>query len=126
MEVNFQDMLNQVSDKVKSMANTQTVIGEEFELGKYKCKPVIKVGVGFGSGGGNGEHPKNKTQGTGGGAGAAVGVSPVGFLVADGNDIKFISSTQKGGLSTLFEKMPEMMEKAMDMKEKKEKEGKKS
>jgi len=120
MEMNFQEVLNQVSDKVKGMANTDTVIGEEFQLGNYKCKPVIKVGLGFGSGSGKGNHPKYK-NGTGTGAGGGVGISPVGFLVTKGDEIQFVASNQKGGLSTLFEKMPEMMEKVMEMKKEEDK-----
>ena len=126
MEINFKEVLNDVSDKLKSMANTETVVGEEFELGNYKCKPVIKIGMGFGSGSGTGQNPKNKADGTGVGAGAGVGIAPVGFLVAKGDEIHFVSANQKGGLSTLFEKMPEMMEKAMDMKKEKEKKENKS
>lgn len=119
MDSNFKEILEQVSEQVKSMANTKTVIGEEFELGEYKCKPVIKVGLGFGSGSGQvqGSHHqkfKNKGDGNGTGAGGGVGIAPVGFLVSKGDEIQFISSGAKGGLSTLFEKMPEMMEKCMD------------
>ena len=120
MEVNFKEMLNEVSEHVKSLANTSTVIGEEFELGDYKCKPVIKVGLGFGSGGGTGDDHKSKCNGTGAGAGGGVGIAPVGFLVTKGDEIQFIASNHKGGLSTLFEKMPEMMEKCMDYKKEKE------
>jgi uncharacterized spore protein YtfJ len=122
MEINFKEMLEQVSDKVKSMANTDTVIGEAFELGAYKCKPVIKVGVGFGSGSGScgpSSH-KSKADSSGTGAGAGIGIAPVGFLVSKGDDIQFIPAGNKGGLSTLFEKMPEIMDKCIAYKKEKE------
>ena len=123
METNFRELIDEVSGQLKAMTKTETVIGEEFELGEYKCKPVIKVGLGFGSGGGTGDDPKSKCKGNGAGAGAGRGITPLGFLVSKGDVIQFVSSNQKGGFSTLFEKMPEMMEKVMEMK--KEKEGEK-
>jgi uncharacterized spore protein YtfJ len=63
---------------------------------------------------------KQKKKGEGGGAGAAIGVVPVGFLVAKGDEISFIASEKKKGLHTLFEKVPDLVEKMVDIKEKKE------
>ena len=121
MESNFQEILNNVSEHVKGFAKTDTVVGEEFTLGNFKCKPVIKVGVGFGGGTGTGDHPKKENcNGSGTGAGAGVGVSPVGFLIAKGDEISFVPADQKKGLAAIFEKVPDLMEKAMEMKKQKE------
>lgn len=119
METNFESLLNTVSEKVKGMANTETVVGEEFILGEYTCKPVIKVGLGFGSGSGDGTNKHKGGQGLG--AGGGVGIAPVGFLVARQGEINFIPAGNKG-LSGFIDKMPDLMEKAMEFK--KEKEGK--
>ena len=75
MEINVEELLNKVSEQVKSFAKTDLVIGEEFKMGEFTCKPVIRVGVGFGSAGGEGDHPKHKGSGTGQGAAAGVGIS---------------------------------------------------
>jgi len=120
MENNVDVLLDKISDHLKEMTKTETILGEEFSMGDYQCKPVIRVGVGFGSAGGTGEDPKGKGSGTGGGAAAGVGIAPVGFLVSHKDEIKFISTEKKGGLNTLFEKMPEMMDKAMEFKKSKE------
>ena len=122
--MNFEEMLNKISDHVKSMANTDTVIGEEFKLGEFSCKPVIKVGVGFGSGGGTGKDEKNMA-GTGGGAGAGIAIAPLGFLVTNGAEISFVPVDRKKGLSAIFDKVPDLMEKMMEMKEKEGKKNKK-
>jgi len=122
MEINIENLLDKVSEQVKSMAKTELVIGEEFKIGEFTCKPVIKVATGFGSGVGTGDSSKQKKKGEGGGAGAAIGVLPVGFLVSRGDEISFIASEKKGGLSTLFEKVPDLVEKMADLKEKKDKE----
>ena len=120
MDIKVDELLDKVSGHVKSIANTDTILGEEFTLGEYTCRPVIKVGTGFGSGTGTGEDPKGKGSGSGGGAAAGIGVTPVGFLVAKGSEISFVPSGLKAGLSSLLEKVPDLVEKVVDMKNKKE------
>lgn len=125
METNFEGLLDKVSEHVKEMAQTKTIIGEEFKLGEFTCKPVVKLGVGFGSGGGNGEDPKSNCKGIGAGAGAGIGIAPVGFLISKGDEISFVPTDQKKGLQAIFDKVPDLMEKIIDMKNAKEKEDKK-
>jgi uncharacterized spore protein YtfJ len=59
METNFEQVFEKVSSSVKDMVNTETVIGDEFKIGEFTCKPVIKVGVGYVTGKGEGNHPKH-------------------------------------------------------------------
>ena len=125
MEIKIEELLDKVSEKVKSLASTETVIGEEFKMGEFTCKPVIKVGTGFGSGTGSGDDPKSKCKGSGGGAGAGIGVVPLGFLVSRGKEISFIAVDKKTALSTLFEKVPDLVEKVAEMKGKQEEKEKK-
>lgn len=122
MEANFENLLDKVSGHVKDLAQSKTIIGEEFTLGEFTCKPVVKLGVGFGSGGGEGEDPKSNGKGKGTGAGAGVGIAPVGFLISKGDEISFVPTDQKKGLSAIFDKVPDLMEKIMEMKQAKEKE----
>jgi len=116
MEINVETLLDKVSEHVKSLATTKTVLGEEFTIGAYTCRPVIKVGTGFGSGTGVESNPKNNKSQSGGGAGAGVGISPVGFLVAKDDEISFIPSDKKSGFSALLEKVPDLVEKITEMK----------
>ena len=74
MDINIESLLDKVSDHVKSLASTETILGEEFTLGEFACRPVIKVGTGFGSGAGTGKDPKS-TSGTAGGRGRRVPVA---------------------------------------------------
>lgn len=124
MENNVESILDKLSEHVQSIASTKTVIGEEFTIGEFTCKPVMKVGMGFGTGTGTGENPKHKSKGsgTGTGAGAGIGMCPIGFLAAKDNEIMFVPSNDKKGLQAIFEKVPDLMEKMMEMKNKKEKE----
>ncbi len=120
MELKIDELLDKLSEHVKGIANTDTVVGEEFKIGDFTCKPVIKLGTGFGSGYGSGDDPKGKYKGSGGGAGAGIGIIPLGFLVAKGSEISFIAVDKKTALSTLFEKVPDLVEKMAEMKSKKE------
>jgi uncharacterized spore protein YtfJ len=115
MDLHFEELLGQITDFIKSEAKTETVVGEAFELGAFKCVPVIKVGMGFGSGGGEGADRKSKTlKGQGMGGGAGVGIEPIGFLVTKGENISFLEAGKTHGLAAAFEKMPDVIEKFMD------------
>ena len=101
MDIKIDELLDKVSGHVKSLASTDTILGEEFTIGDYTCRPVIKVGTGFGSAAGSGTDVKTKNSGAGGGAGAGVGVIPLGFLVAKGDQISFVPVDKKTALSSL-------------------------
>jgi len=110
MELHLEELLAKITDFMKTEANTETVVGKEFELGEFKCVPVIKVGMGFGSGGGEGAESKGK-KGEGMGAGAGIGIEPIGFLVTRGSEISFLEAGKTHGLAAAFEKVPDLIEK---------------
>ncbi len=117
MEMNFENLLQPLTEFIQKEAKTETVIGKAFKLGDFTCVPVVRVGVGFGSGGGSGDTPKTG-KGEGGGAGAGLGIDPIGLLVTKGDQISFISTHQNKGLAAVFEKVPELIEKRMGSKKK--------
>ncbi len=119
MDMHFEELLEKVTSFMKSEAQTKTVVGEEFQLGEFSCIPVIRVGMGFGTGGGEGDDAK-KMHGEGGGAAGGMGIEPIGFLVSKGENIQFVSTKTNKGLAAAFEKVPELIEKYMDMQAKKE------
>ncbi len=112
MELHFEELLGKITEFIKSEAKTETVVGEPFELGSFKCVPVIKVGMGFGSGGGEGTEAKVR-KGQGMGAGAGVGIEPIGFLVTKDDEISFLAAGKTRGLAAAFEKVPDLIEKVM-------------
>lgn len=113
MELHFEELLGKITDFIKSEAKTETVVGQQFELGEFKCVPVIKVGMGFGSGGGEGIEAKGR-KGEGMGAGAGVGIEPIGFLVSRKGEISFLASGKTHGLAAVFEKVPDLLEKIVE------------
>lgn len=123
MEVKVDELLDKISGHVKDLSTTSTILGDEFTLGEYTVRPIIKVATGYGSGAGTGDDPRKKTSGTGGGAGAAVAVMPAGFLVARGDEISFVGADKKGAFSALMDKVPDLVEKMADMKKEEGKAG---
>jgi uncharacterized spore protein YtfJ len=115
MEMNFENLLQKLTEFLQKEAKTETVIGDAFKLGDFTCIPVVRIGVGFGSGGGSGDAAKTG-KGEGGGAAAGLGIDPIGFLVTKDDKITFISTQQNRGLSAVFEKVPELIGKMMDKK----------
>jgi uncharacterized spore protein YtfJ len=119
MELHFEELLTRITDFMKTEAKTETVVGEPFELGAFKCVPVIKVGMGFGSGGGEGTEAKTR-KGEGLGAGAGMGIEPIGFLVTKGDEISFLEAGKAHGLAAAFEKVPELIDKFWESRRKEE------
>ena len=117
MDLHLEELIMKITDFIKSEAKTETVVGEQFELGEFKCVPVIKVGMGFGSGGGEGTEAKGR-KGEGVGAGAGVGIEPIGFLVAKENEISFLEAGKTHGLAAAFEKVPDLIAKLAENRRK--------
>ncbi|MCD4698684.1 MAG: hypothetical protein K8S16_20835 [Bacteroidales bacterium] len=123
MDFNLEEMLNRVLDQLNSVSKTETVMGEPFKLGEFTCVPVVKIGIGFGSGGGGSEVSSKKITKRGG-AGAGLGIEPLGFLVTRGDEISMISVSRSKGMQSIFEKVPDLIEKLINMKKEKDKEDK--
>jgi len=122
MTVNLEESVKQLADFLKTEAKTESVIGQPFQLGEFTCIPVIKFGVGIGYGGGEGHGDmagKGKGEGGGTGGGGGVGVAPIGFLVTRGDQISFIPTRTNKGLSSAFEKVPDLLEKYLERKNQK-------
>jgi uncharacterized spore protein YtfJ len=119
MEFNLEDTLNKVLDELQAAAKTETVIGQPFKLGDFECVPVIKITMGFGSGGGSGAIGQ-KNPGKAGAAGAGIGLEPLGFLVTRGEEISMMSVSRSKGWQSVFEKVPDLLDKLIELKKRKE------
>lgn len=120
---NLNETLEKITEFLKAEAKTETIIGQQFKLGEFTCVPVMSVGLGFGGGEGQGKgkaNSKGEGEGTGAGGGAGIGMGPVGFLATKGSEIQFIPTHTSKGLSAVFEKLPELLERLMDKNRKKE------
>lgn len=113
MNLQFKEMVNEITHFMENEANTKTVIGDAFKLGEFECIPVIRIGMGFGSGGGERDVAKKELDEIAGG-GAGMGIDPIGFLATHKGEISFIPTKTNSVLAKAFEKAPELLEKWLE------------
>ncbi|TND01479.1 MAG: Sporulation protein YtfJ [Bacteroidetes bacterium] len=120
MNYDLNELLGKLTEFLKNEVKTETIIGKEFQLGEFRCIPVIGIGMGFGAGGGEGTQA-SKGSGAGVGGGAGVGMGPIGFLATRDGQIQFIPTRSSKGLAAAFEKLPDILDKYLDKKAETEK-----
>ena len=118
-KTNLTDAVKEAIEKIRSMADTKTVIGEPISIaGKTTVLPVSKVSIGLGLGGG--EYGKSANTGSGGGTGLTV--TPVCFLVIDNetgyDSLGIISAVN--GIDRALDKAPDIIDKVKVLFKKKE------
>jgi len=110
-------------EKVKEMADVNSVIGEPIKLDDgTTIIPISKVSYGFASGGSDlpSKYEKNLF---GGGAGAGVSIKPEGFLVISPDGLAKMVSVSSGDdpISTAINAIPNVVNKVSDIMNKKKK-----
>ena len=112
MSNNAQDILDTILGRLKSLASSETVVGNPVQVGDITVLPVVKVSVGFAAGAGEGGSGEKSAlgQGSGGGGGGGASVTPVGFITYDGSEIKFVP-VGKGTFDAILESVPEIIKK---------------
>lgn len=117
------ELMTDTIQKLQDMMMVNTIVGDPIVAGDVTLIPVSRMSMGFGTGGS--ELPtKQAKEGKapfGGGGGGGVNLSPVGFLVVRGTDVKFVPVAIPAGSSIdrIIEMVPDLMEKATDFLEKK-------
>lgn len=113
-------------NSIREMVDVNTIIGEPIETSNnIIIIPISKVGFGFAAGGSEfkGEtideySKKDKEEQIqyrlpfGGGSGAGVSISPVAFLVVQGNCVKLLPVNHSSAIDKLLDYIPDLMEKA--------------
>ena len=90
MESKAKDLMGLSIDKIREMVDVSTVIGDPMTLPDGTVLiPVSKVSYGFASGGSD-----LPTQGNqelfGGGGGAGINITPIGFIVSSGGNVRVL------------------------------------
>ena len=112
--------------EIEKVLSTKTVVGEPLSVEGKTVIPLISAGFGFGAGGGSGRgESKQKGEGTGGGTGGGAWVRPVAVVIIDKEGVR-IEPIRRGITTTigkLSETIPQMIEKYMEKREERKKEG---
>ncbi len=128
MDQGIKEVLDLVSERLATTAQSDMVVGQALELGGVTVVPLSRVSVGLGGGGGNGEgqgmgpgHGKHKVagKGMGGGCGGGARVRPMAVAVFTEAGVKILPvPDRKGKLDKLMDKVPDFIEKVQAVVEK--------
>ena len=116
-----EQILKALLDEIKTIAKTETILGEPINIGSNTIIPVCRILIGFGAGGGEGEIQEKKGGGTGGGGGGGVRVEPAAFIVIKGEEVTVLGA-KPGKLEGIFEAVPGIIEKIQKAKKTKKEE----
>jgi uncharacterized spore protein YtfJ len=105
------EIIGKLMDELKTIAKTETILGQEIKMGEFTLIPVSRISLGVGAGGGKGT--ASKKEGEGGGGGGGVMVAPIAFVVIKGDEISFHGIKRGGALDGLFEHLPEITDKIL-------------
>jgi len=121
-------------ESIRSMIDVNTIIGEPMEITEdITIIPISKVGFGLAAGGSefkdetleaylrkqNSEEEIQYRLPFGGGAGVGASISPVAFIIIQGETVKLIPVQHNNCIDKLLDYMPDLFEKINKMMEKK-------
>lgn len=105
------EIIGKLMDELKTVARTETILGQEIKVGEFTLIPVSRISLGVGAGGCKGTD--NKKEGEGGGGGGGVMITPIAFIVIKGDEISFHGIKRGGSLDGFFEHLPDLTEKIL-------------
>lgn len=101
--MNLDGMASVLLEKLKGIAQTDTVVGAPILAEGVTLIPVSRVSLGFGLGGAS-----NKAELAGSGGGLTV--EPIAFVVVQGEDVKIVSLTRdKDVFGKALDLVPEVL-----------------
>ena len=114
-EQNVSSLMETTLEKIKTMFDANTVIGDKIVLDGVTLIPVSRISFGFASGGSDLPSKTDKNVFAGGG-GAGASVTPIGFLSVKDGEVKMISvSPSDTPLSVAMDLLPEVFEKIKNL-----------
>ncbi len=110
--------------KIREMVDVNTIVGEPIPAGDGVILiPVSRLSFGFASGGSDFTSKNQKPDAEnafGGGSGAGVNISPVAFLIVNGESVKLLPVASPAGstLDRVVEMVPDLVDKVTGFLEK--------
>lgn len=130
MEHPIGDLMSTTMQKIKEMVDVNTIVGAPIRTVEgITIIPVSKVSFGFAAGGsdftGRNQSPDQENA-FGGGSGAGINITPVAFLIVNGESVKLlpVAPPASGTMDRVVEAVPDLLEKVTEFfNKKKEKNG---
>lgn len=102
-------------EKMRSMVDTSTIIGEPIVAGDVTLIPVSKVSYGFGSGGTD-LPSKQSNDLFGGGSGGGMSISPVAFIVIENGKCRMMQiSNYTSSADRAIAMIPELVDRVTEL-----------
>ena len=122
----IQGLMNVTMDKIRQMADSNTIIGKPIKTDDgTTILPVSRISFGFASAGTDfdGKNAANKDL-FGGGSGAGVNIQPVAFLVVKDGCVRTIQlSDGSNTIDRALTMLPDLVDKVSALLKKEEKKG---
>ena len=117
-EHTIQGLMNVTMDKVRQMADANTIIGKPIKTDDgTTIIPVSRISLGFGTGGSDfdGKNSANKEL-FGGGSGAGVSIRPVAFLVIKDGMVRTVQlADPSNSIDRALNMLPELVDKLVSL-----------
>lgn len=111
-EQNITEIMETTMEKIKTMVDANTIIGERICVDDVTIIPVSKLSFGFASGASDITGKNNGSKVFAGGGGAGANVVPIGFLAVKNGDVRMISVTPNDSITgRAMEMLPETVER---------------
>lgn len=121
-ENNIQGIMNVTMDKLRTMADADTIIGDPIVTGGVTLIPVSKVSFGLATGGSDLPN-KNAQKLFGGGGGAGVTITPVAFIAVQNGEVRLLQiSKESNAADKAVALVPELFDKIAGLFKKDKKE----
>lgn len=111
-EQKISDILETSIEKIKTMVDANTIIGDKIIVDDVTIIPISKLSFGFAGGATDfaGKNHGSKVFAGGGGAGASI--NPIGFLVIKDGNVNMLPITSvQTAASKVIDMLPETVEK---------------
>lgn len=113
---NINGVMDSTIDKIRSVIDSETIIGDPIVVNDITIIPVSKLSFGFASGGS--DLPSKTAANTlfGGGGGAGATVTPVVFIVVKGNEVKLLPVVNTvSAIDSAVNAIPELAQKLTEL-----------
>ena len=114
----IQGLMSATMDKVRQMADANTIIGKPIKTDDgTTIIPVSRISLGFGTGGSDfdGKNSANKEL-FGGGSGAGVSIRPVAFLVIKDGMVRTVQlADPSNSIDRALNMLPELVDKLVSL-----------
>ena len=116
------ELLKTLMQELRSIAQTESVVGEPIQAGDSTIVPVTRVSLGFGTGefgiGADEEEGKSKKLRSGAGLGGGISIEPVAFIVVTKEGKVHLAplSAKEATISKVLDIVPEILNKFVELK----------